>query len=585
MSAFRKLGLSEEVCKVLDNLGFQKPTEIQQEAIPQLVQKPDQDFIGLAQTGTGKTAAFGLPLIEHVVPFGGTQAIILAPTRELGQQTGEQIKSFVTGVEGVNVEVVYGGVDIQKQIKALKRPTQIVVSTPGRLQDLIRRKAIRLGEVSHVVLDEADEMLNMGFKEEIDNILAYVPDGNSTWLFSATMPKEIRRIVSQYMVDPLEIQVNAQQKSNEDITHQYIITKSTNKVAALQRFVELMPEMRAIMFCRTKRETQEIADQLAQNGYEVEALHGDLNQNQRNAVMKKFKQRSMQLLIATDVAARGIDVQDLTHVFHHRLPDQLEAYTHRSGRTGRAGNKGVSMAFVHSREVRRINQLEKSLSIKFELVDIPSKEELKSSRLNHWANILLETKVDSEVEQLIGKMNSELVHMSQDELLKRLVSQQLEQLRANQDLGNAEDLNEKQGRKGAKEREGSRDRGDRGERGDRGRSEAITSDGQYQRFFINLGQIDGLTRADLVHFVADIAEVERKAFGQVDIKKNCSYFQLEAEKATGISQKFKDIVIEGHEVRVNPDDHVPASKKSFNKKRPDRNNRKNRNRDKGRRRR
>ena len=278
----------------------------------------------------------------------------------------------------------------------------------------------------------------------------------------------------------------------------------------------------------------------------------------------------MQLLIATDVAARGIDVQDLTHVFHHRLPDQLEAYTHRSGRTGRAGKKGVSMAFVHARETRRIQQLEKSLSVSFELVDIPSKEELKSSRLNHWANILLETNVDEEVDQLIENMNSDLLQMSKHELVKRLVSQQLEQLRSNQDLGDEEDLNEKQGRKAAKQRT----------------EEGVTSDGQFQRFYINLGQIDGLTRADLVHFVADIAEVGRRHFGQVEIKKNCSYFQLEAAKAKGISQKFKNITIDGHQVRVNPDDHGSVNKKTYNKKRPERsNNRKKRNRDKGRRRR
>lgn len=569
MSAFYKLGLSEEVCEVLEELGFQKPTEIQQKAIPQLVQSPFQDFIGLAQTGTGKTAAFGLPLIEQIEPFGRTQAIILAPTRELGQQTGDQLKSFTAGLKGINVEIVYGGVDIQRQIKALKNPTQIVVSTPGRLQDLLRRKAIHLDEVRHLVLDEADEMLNMGFKEEIDNILSYVPQSNNTWLFSATMPKEIRRIVSQYMSNPLEIQVNASQKSNEDITHQYVMTKSANKIPAIQRFIELWPEMRAIMFCRTKRETQEIADQLAQNGYEVEALHGDLNQNQRNTVMRKFKQRSMQLLIATDVAARGIDVQDLTHVFHHRLPDQLEAYTHRSGRTGRAGKKGVSLVFINSRETRKIKHLEKALSISFELVNIPSKEELKSSRLNHWANILLETNVNTDVDRLIEQMDSQLMQIPKTELLKRLVSQQLEQLMVNQDLGTEEDLNVREGR-------------DKGIREEKTQRRSIQ---EPKRFFINLGQIDGLTKADLLHFISDVGELDRRFFGDVDIKKNCSYFELEASKANGLSQKFKNIVIDGHEVRVNPDDNGKKRKASFDKKRPDRNKKRNRrNRDKGRRR-
>lgn len=570
MAAFEKLGLSREVCEVLEELGFQQPTEIQEKAIPQLVKDPDQDFIGLAQTGTGKTAAFGLPLINQLDANGPLQAIVLAPTRELGQQTGDQIRSFTANMNGIKSEIIYGGVDIQRQIKSLKRPTQIVVSTPGRLQDLIRRKAINLNQVRHVVLDEADEMLNMGFKEEIDNILSFAPDSTSIWLFSATMPKEIRRIIKDYMVEPLEIQVNAQQKSNEDITHQYVVTKSSNKVAAIQRFIESMPEMRAIMFCRTKRETQEITEQLTNNGYEVEALHGDLNQNQRNAVMKKFKARSMQLLIATDVAARGIDVNDLTHVFHHRLPDQLEAYTHRSGRTGRAGKKGISLAFVHSREERRIKMLEKSLNVSFELIDIPSKESLKASRLNHWANILLETKIDHEVVDLIDNMDSQLLSMSKDELLKRLVSQQLEQLRFNQDLGDAEDLNERKGKRSSSSESGRVDRSDRGD---------------MKRLFINLGQIDGLTSADLIHFVSDIAKIDRKHFGPVEIKKNCSFFMLSERMATGISQKFRDISIDGHMVRVNADDSGPSRKKKFERKHPERgNSRKRRNKDKGRRR-
>jgi ATP-dependent RNA helicase DeaD len=570
VNAFYKLGLSEEVCEVLEGLGFQQPTEIQQKAIPQLIQNPDQDFIGLAQTGTGKTAAFGLPLIEQIEAFGPVQAIILAPTRELAQQSGSQLTHFTTNLKGIHVEVVYGGVDIQKQIKALKRAPQILVSTPGRLQDLLRRKAIKIEQLKHLVLDEADEMLNMGFKEEIDNILQFIPSDNRIWLFSATMPKEIRRIISQYMAQPLEIQVNANQKSNEDITHQYVITKSTNKVPAIQRFIELWPEMRAIMFCRTKRETQEIADQLSQNGYIVEALHGDLNQNQRNTVMRKFKQRSMQLLIATDVAARGIDVQDLSHVFHHRLPDQLEAYTHRSGRTGRAGKKGVSLVFINSRETRKIKSLEKALSIQFSLVDIPSKQDLKSGRLNHWANILLKTQVNKEVDHLIDQMDSELQDMSKQELLRRLFSQQLEQLMINEDLGNEEDLNVREGKqKTINSRE----------------KDHYQKPTNTNRFFINLGQIDGLTKADLLHFVADIAEIDRQYFGEIDIKKNCSFFELESSKANGLAHKFKHIVIDGHQIRVNPDDQGRPKRKTFDQAKPERKKRnKRRNRDKGRRR-
>jgi ATP-dependent RNA helicase DeaD len=353
LNNFSKLGLSDSILEVLDQMGFDTPTPIQEKAIPMLLTKDPTDFIGLAQTGTGKTAAFGLPLIDLIDDQDrNTQALIMAPTRELGQQTAQQLVNFSNNNKNINVEVVYGGAAIMNQIRALKRPTQIVVATPGRLLDLIKRKAIKLDHVKYVVLDEADEMLNMGFKEDIDEILSYTPEGRVTWLFSATMPGEIRRIIKKYMANPLEVAVNAGEKTNKDISHKYIITKTNNRIAALRRFLDIQPEMRGIMFCRTKIETQQIADDLGAIGYGVEALHGDLSQAQRDAVMKRFKTRSMQLLIATDVAARGIDVNDLTHVLHHSLPDQLESYTHRSGRTGRAGKKGVSLVFINPREGR-----------------------------------------------------------------------------------------------------------------------------------------------------------------------------------------------------------------------------------------
>ena len=358
MNKFSKLGLSDSTVEVLDQLGYETPTEIQSQAIPLLLSKASSDFIGLAQTGTGKTAAFGLPLIELVdTEDKKTQALILAPTRELGQQTGQQLKMFASKNKQLNVEVVYGGAAITNQIKALKKPTQIVVATPGRLIDLVKRKAVKLQDIKYVILDEADEMLNMGFKEEIDEILSHVEGEHATWLFSATMPKEIRRIIKKFMSDPVEISVNSDQKSNIDITHQYVVTTTANKLAAIRRFLDIHPEMRGIMFCRTKLTTQELANDLGNLGYGVEALHGDLSQAQRDAVMQRFKARSMQLLIATDVAARGIDVNDLTHVLHQRLPDQLDAYTHRSGRTGRAGKKGISIAFVNPREVGRIKDI------------------------------------------------------------------------------------------------------------------------------------------------------------------------------------------------------------------------------------
>ncbi|MEP4532990.1 MAG: DEAD/DEAH box helicase [Cyclobacteriaceae bacterium] len=530
MNNFSKLGLSQSILEVLDQMGFQNPTPIQEKAIPMLLSKDPIDFIGLAQTGTGKTAAFGLPLIDLIdVQDNTTQALIMAPTRELGQQTGAQLVDFTKNNKNINVEVVYGGAPITNQIKALRRPTQIVVATPGRLLDLIKRKAVKLDSVKYVILDEADEMLNMGFKEDIDEILSYTLENRVTWLFSATMPAEIRRIVKKYMDQPLEVSVNSEQKSNVDITHQYIITKTANKIAAVRRFMDIQPDMRGIMFCRTKRETQQIADDLANIGYGVEALHGDLSQAQRDAVMKRFKTRSMQLLIATDVAARGIDVNDLTHVLHHTLPDQLESYTHRSGRTGRAGNKGISLAFINPREGRKISDLEKKIKVKFERVEVPSIEELKASRINGWANLILNTQVDPQAEALLGEIESHFSHLSKEDILKRLITTQLDHLMIQSDEN--KDLNETHG--GSPE---SRDRG------------------SFNRYFVNIGTIDGMTKADLVHYLSDISGVKRNCFGDIALQKTCAYFDVDNSQDSGLSLKFEGVEIQGRGIRVNRDD-------------------------------
>ena len=415
MSTFSNLGLSNPLIDVLNNLGFTSPTPVQKQAIPLLLSDTPIDFIGLAQTGTGKTAAFGLPLIDLIDRDNrSVQALVLAPTRELVQQTAKQVAQFAKGVKGVNVEVVFGGAAITNQISALRKPTQIVIATPGRLIDLIKRKAIKLDQVQYVVLDEADEMLNMGFKEDIDQILSFTPEQRVTWLFSATMPKEIRRIITKYMKTPVEVSVNSKEQSNRDITHKYVITKSSNKVPAIRRFMDIQSDMRGVLFCRTKRETQEIADDLGHLGYGVEALHGDLSQGQRDAVMKRFKTRSMQLLIATDVAARGIDVNDLTHVMHHTLPDQLESYTHRSGRTGRAGKKGTSIAFITPREERRITEIEKRINISFEKIEVPALEELKSTRINNWASLIINTTVDAQAESILSKLNGQFEHLDKE---------------------------------------------------------------------------------------------------------------------------------------------------------------------------
>ncbi|MEQ8241212.1 MAG: DEAD/DEAH box helicase [Cyclobacteriaceae bacterium] len=538
MNNFQQLGLSPKIIEVLDNLGFTEPTPVQLQAIPLLLQSKPIDFIGLAQTGTGKTAAFGLPLIDLIDQDDPSlQALILAPTRELGQQTAQQLKSFCSNNKNVNIEVVYGGAAITNQIKALKRPTQIVVATPGRLIDLIKRKAIRLDNVRYVVLDEADEMLNMGFKEDIDEILAFTKENRVTWLFSATMPSEIRRIVKKYMDAPVEVSVNSEQKSNVDITHQYVVTKTTNKLSALRRFLDLQPEMRGVLFCRTKRETQEIADELSNKGYGVEALHGDLSQGQRDAVMKRFKTRSMQLLVATDVAARGIDVNDLTHVIHHTLPDQLESYTHRSGRTGRAGKKGISLALINPRENRRIQEIERRIKVTFEKIEVPTTEELKSRRINNWANLIVNTTVDAQSEAILTKISSKFEGLDKEDLLKRLITTQLDHLMISDD---GSDLNESSSASSGSSAD------------DRSRSRGGSSD--FHRYFINIGSIDGMTKADLAHYIADTSSIDRKYIGDISLQKTCSYFDVDGTQDKGIESKFEGLEIDGRGLRVNRDD-------------------------------
>jgi ATP-dependent RNA helicase DeaD len=543
VNPFQQLGLSENIVNVLEQLGFTQPTPIQEQAIPLLLQNDPTDFIGLAQTGTGKTAAFGLPLIELIDDqTKETQVLIMAPTRELGQQTAQQLTIFSRNIRDLNIEVVYGGAAISNQIKALRKPTQIVVATPGRLLDLIKRKAIKLANVRYVVLDEADEMLNMGFKEDIDEILSFTSEDRVTWLFSATMPPEIRRIVKKYMNNPREVSVNAQDRINRDIKHTYVVTKTSDKLMALQRFLDLAPDLKGVLFCRTKRETQQIADALSNAGYGAEALHGDLSQAQRDAVMNRFKRHSLQLLVATDVAARGIDVNDLTHVFHHTLPDQLESYTHRSGRTGRAGNKGISMAFINGRENRKIKDLERANKITFEKVEVPQVEDLRSTRIDHWASIIINTNPDSQSAEILEKVRDRFSHLSKDELLIRLITTQLDHLTVQDDR----DLNEDVGTRSSKS----------------GKEEQSNAN----RYFINVGTMDGLTKGDLLHFLSDIGQVDKDKIGRIDLHKSFSFFELDKSLDAGFTDKFEGLEVEGRALRVNRDDQ-PSEKRSSGSKR------------------
>ncbi|MBR9860894.1 DEAD/DEAH box helicase [bacterium] len=454
----------------MEQLGFEKPTDIQKEAIPVLL-SADRDFIGLAQTGTGKTAAFGLPLLELLdADNPNTQGLILAPTRELGQQIAEQIELYSKYLKRVNVLAVYGGASIVVQMKALKKPRHVIIATPGRLLDLIRRKAVNLEQLQYLILDEADEMVNMGFKEELDEILKHTPDEKITWLFSATMPKEIKHIVNNYMDNPYEIQINREDRVNTNIAHQYVQVENKTKRDALMRFMDIDPEMRCVVFCRTRNDTQELAEALARKKYNADALHGDLSQAQRDKVMGRFKNHQLDILVATDVAARGIDVNDLTHVFHYSLPDEAQYYTHRSGRTARAGKTGTSIAFVNSRDVRKLKFLAKDLQIDFEQVLIPNSDAIESVRIEKWCIDVLAKHPKSNLdEELLSKALMIFGNLSKEELVAKLVARELEKVNTGDSKDLNQDFHKVQTEHRSKRRARGRGRGGRG-RGDRDRN-------------------------------------------------------------------------------------------------------------------
>lgn len=439
MTTFKELGLSSEILKALSEIGFEQPSEIQAKAIPQLVDGFD-DFIGLAQTGTGKTAAFGLPLLERIDPSKDhTQALILAPTRELGQQIAEQLKIYGKYLRKINMLAVYGGAAITNQIKALKRPQHIIIATPGRLIDLIKRKSVKLDKLEILILDEADEMLNMGFKDELDKILSYAPEEKLTWLFSATMPREIKDIVNTYMDDPVEVKIDRKNTVNTNIEHQFVFVRRSDKTEALTRFMDMSPNMVGVIFCRTKRETQELAEDLQRQQYQVDALHGDMSQAQRDRVMRRFKAHQLKVLVATDVAARGIDVQDVTHVFHHSLPDNNEYYTHRSGRTARAGKEGLSIAFINGRERYKIRSLEKQLGIYFKQVMIPNQSDISKIRLENWAlDVLKQSSKSGADKEVLENAAMLFSGLSKEELIGKLISRELSHL----NLNDERDLND-----------------------------------------------------------------------------------------------------------------------------------------------
>ncbi|MCE2997101.1 MAG: DEAD/DEAH box helicase, partial [Flammeovirgaceae bacterium] len=423
MKSFNELGLSGQVVEAIRQMGFETPTPIQEQAIPVLLQG-NTDLVGLAQTGTGKTAAFGLPLIELIDEKNRTtQALILAPTRELSVQITNDLENFSKAVKDLNIVTVYGGASISDQIRKVKKGAQIIVATPGRLIDLIERKVVSLGTIKYVVLDEADEMLNMGFKDAIDEILSGTPDEKNVWLFSATMPREVREISKNYMSNPKEITMGENSQGNENIDHQYIVVDERDKYMALKRMVDYSTDIFGVIFCRTKIDTQRVAESLMKDGYNADALHGDLTQMQRDRVMKSFKNKTLQLLVATDVAARGIDVSNITHVIHMNMPDEMEYYTHRSGRTARAGKKGISLAIVSKKELGKISQIERTLKRRFTKALIPTGDEVCQRKLMELTHKMRNVEVnEEEIDSFLPEVYHELRDLSKEDIIKRFAS-------------------------------------------------------------------------------------------------------------------------------------------------------------------
>lgn len=549
LQTFQSLGLSEPLVKALSESNITEPTPIQAQAIPALLESAT-DFLGLAQTGTGKTAAFGLPLIEQVDPeVQAIQAVVLSPTRELAQQIAKAITDFSKYLPQVSVDVVYGGTAITNQIKDLKRnKPKILVATPGRLIDLMNRKVLNLSNVRYVVLDEADEMLNMGFKEDIDVILSFTQEEKNTWLFSATMPKEIKDIVHRYMHDPVEVTISGEQKVNRNIEHRYTLVKGRDKRAALERIIDAEGDMYALIFCRTKAETQNLSSSMAADGYPVEAIHGDLSQAQRNTVMRKFKSGSVRLLAATDVAARGIDVDNLTHVIHYDLPDDLAFYTHRSGRTARAGKKGVAVSLVTPRDQYKIRNLEKQLGIQFTKAMIPSAEEVVTKHLQNKLEDLLMIEPTEESMIWVHTFAEHWENLSKEELLAKLFTQNMQGLKKKGSDLNAYDSGNDRG-----PRDTGRGRNDRNDR-KRGKERSKPGKGGIEenmhRFYVNIGKDDQIQKGDLLKIVCDASGVRSRFIGKIQMFGRHSLIDVDQSKSKGFDQAFNGLKFNGRRFKV-----------------------------------
>ncbi len=529
MISFPELGVGENVLKAINELGFKEPTPIQQQAIPILL-KNERDFIGLAQTGTGKTAAFGIPLLELIdLPLPLTQALILAPTRELCVQITNDLIKYSKFNRSVNITAVYGGASITTQIRQIKKGTQIVAATPGRLLDLINRGAINMKSIRYVVLDEADEMLNMGFQEDIDEILSHLPKERRVWLFSATMPQEVRSIANRYMHNPFELTIGKKNEGVANIEHFYYVMHERDRYQTLKRILDSIPEVFGIIFCRTKIDTQKISESLAKDGYNADSLHGDLTQAQRDKVMARYRSHNLDVLVATDVAARGIDVNDITHVIHYNLPDEPESYLHRSGRTARAGKSGVSVALTNVREIDKIRFIEKKMNTKIHLARIPDAVQICEQQLMNFVKKIHHVKVNEQgISKYLQPVFDELGELSKDELIKRIVS--IEFNRFLDAYRQAPDLNVDLAHPGKSAHSGYRS----GE----------------PRMFINLGSMDGLSEGSLKKYVSEVTGIDAGEIGRIDVKGVYSFIDLPQDKLPKAMTAFDGEVFQTRKVRV-----------------------------------
>ena len=528
MSTFQDLGLNEDLLKGIADLGFETPSEVQEKAIPILLNQ-ETDLVALAQTGTGKTAAFGFPMLQKIdVDSRTTQGLILSPTRELCLQIANEMKAYGKYLKGLNVVAIYGGSSITDQAREVKRGAQIIVATPGRMKDMINRRLVDITKIQYSVLDEADEMLNMGFKEDITDILAGTPEDKNTWLFSATMPKEVASIARDFMNSPQEITVGHKNQSTDNVSHEYYLVNARDRYQALKRLADANPDIFSVIFCRTKRDTQKVAENLIEDGYSAGALHGDLSQNQRDIVMKQFRSRQIQMLVATDVAARGIDVDDITHVINYQLSDEIETYTHRSGRTGRAGKTGVSMVIVSKSEVRRLKSIERIINQKFELKEIPNGMEICEVQLMSLANKIHNTEINHEIDKYLEDINTLFADTSKDELIKKFFS--VEFTRFFNYYQKSKNLNVTAG--------------------DSGREGRSQSSGSATRYFINVGEKDGYDWMKLKDFLKEVLDLGRDDVFKVDVKETFSFFNTEKEHQEKVLAFFTDYKDNGRFVNV-----------------------------------